>query len=209
MRSGDLFLEVSSSNQATILAKLQKLVHLDVNVSPHGSLNFSRGVISPADLLNVSSEEILENLQDQKVCGVRRITIRRDGQKSVLAPQTPKPLLTWRTDTGRRFGIRVFLLLCISFSLAPTQRRPVRHGRPYMSSKVTTDIALWLAGAHKPTHHDKVEIPASGFEFFHVIQMSVQQTALREKWKCSYLDTETDTDFRRLNLKRVRIHSQT
>ncbi|GFR29982.1 uncharacterized protein TNCT_601281 [Trichonephila clavata] len=80
MRSGDLFLEVSSSNQATILAKLQKLAHLDVTVSPHGSLKFSRGVISPADLLNVSSEEILENLQDRKVCGVRRITIRRNGQ---------------------------------------------------------------------------------------------------------------------------------
>ncbi|GFR20823.1 uncharacterized protein TNCT_97491 [Trichonephila clavata] len=77
MRSGDLFLEVSSSNQVTILAKLQKLAHLDVTVSPHGSLHFSRWVISPADLLNVSSEEILENLQDQKVCGVRRITIRR------------------------------------------------------------------------------------------------------------------------------------
>ncbi|GFQ92464.1 HTH_48 domain-containing protein [Trichonephila clavata] len=56
MRSGNLFLEVSSSNQATILAKLQNLAHLDVTVSPHGSLNFSFGVISPADFLNVSSE---------------------------------------------------------------------------------------------------------------------------------------------------------
>ncbi|GFR10782.1 uncharacterized protein TNCT_322951 [Trichonephila clavata] len=60
MPSGDLFLEVSSSNQATDLAKLQKLPHLDVTVSPHASLNFSRGVISPADFLNVSSEEIGE-----------------------------------------------------------------------------------------------------------------------------------------------------
>ncbi|GFQ97779.1 hypothetical protein TNCT_736441 [Trichonephila clavata] len=41
--AGDLFLEVSSSNQATKLAKLQKLAHLDVTVSPHGSLNFFRG----------------------------------------------------------------------------------------------------------------------------------------------------------------------
>ncbi|GFQ98652.1 HTH_48 domain-containing protein [Trichonephila clavata] len=56
MRSGNLFLEVSSSNQATILAKLQNLAHLDVTVSPHGSLNFSFGVISPADFLNGSSE---------------------------------------------------------------------------------------------------------------------------------------------------------
>ncbi|GFV94065.1 hypothetical protein TNCV_3357121 [Trichonephila clavipes] len=29
---------------------------------------------------DISTEEILENLQDQKVCGVKRITIRRNGQ---------------------------------------------------------------------------------------------------------------------------------
>ncbi|GFT54618.1 uncharacterized protein TNCV_344961 [Trichonephila clavipes] len=80
MRSGDLFLEVSSSNQATALMKLQKLAHLDITVAPHSTLNFSRGVISPADFLNVSTEEIKENMKAQKVCDVRRITIRRDGQ---------------------------------------------------------------------------------------------------------------------------------
>ncbi|GFY28226.1 uncharacterized protein TNCV_4395601 [Trichonephila clavipes] len=80
MRSGDLFLEVSSSNQATALIKLQKLAHLDLTVAPHSTLNFSRGVISPADFLNVSTEEIKENMKAQKVCDVRRITIRRDGQ---------------------------------------------------------------------------------------------------------------------------------
>ncbi|GFX63647.1 uncharacterized protein TNCV_2824331 [Trichonephila clavipes] len=49
MRSGDLFLEVSSSTQAKSLANLKKLAHLDVHVVAHGSLNSSRGVISPAD----------------------------------------------------------------------------------------------------------------------------------------------------------------
>ncbi|GFQ90583.1 uncharacterized protein TNCT_82851 [Trichonephila clavata] len=80
MRSGDLFLEVSSPNQATALINLQKLAHLDITVAARSNLNFSRGAISPADFLNVSTEEILENMKAQKVCGVRRITIRRDGQ---------------------------------------------------------------------------------------------------------------------------------
>ncbi|GFW51402.1 uncharacterized protein TNCV_4603521 [Trichonephila clavipes] len=80
MRSGDLFLEVSSAKQATALINLQKLAHLDVTVAPHSNLNFSRGVISPADFLNVSTEEIKENMKAQKVWDVRRITIRRDGQ---------------------------------------------------------------------------------------------------------------------------------
>ncbi|GFW62623.1 uncharacterized protein TNCV_1886701 [Trichonephila clavipes] len=80
MRSGDLFLEASSAKQATALINLQKIAHLDVTVAPHTTLNFSRGVISPADFLNVSTEEIKENMQAQNVCDVRRITIRRDGQ---------------------------------------------------------------------------------------------------------------------------------
>ncbi|GFW57093.1 hypothetical protein TNCV_1116211 [Trichonephila clavipes] len=86
MRSGDLFLEVSSSNQATALIKLQKLAHLDITKAPHSNLNFSRGVISPADFLNVSTEEIKENMKAQKVCDVRRITIRRDGQSDHTSP---------------------------------------------------------------------------------------------------------------------------
>ncbi|GFV45652.1 uncharacterized protein TNCV_3323711 [Trichonephila clavipes] len=49
-------------------------------VAPHSTLNFSRGVISPADFLDVSTEEIKENMQARNVCDVRRITIRRDGQ---------------------------------------------------------------------------------------------------------------------------------
>ncbi|GFW10282.1 uncharacterized protein TNCV_4812501 [Trichonephila clavipes] len=80
MGSGDLFLEASSANQATALINLQKLAHLDVTVAPHTNLNFSRGVISPADFLNVSTEEIKKNMKAQNVCDVRRITIRRDGQ---------------------------------------------------------------------------------------------------------------------------------
>ncbi|GFX83936.1 uncharacterized protein TNCV_4286561 [Trichonephila clavipes] len=80
MRSEDLFLEASSAKQATALINLQKLAHLDVTVASHTNLNFSRGVILPADFLNVSTEEIKENMKAQKVCDVRRITIRRDGQ---------------------------------------------------------------------------------------------------------------------------------
>ncbi|GFX44797.1 uncharacterized protein TNCV_1826591 [Trichonephila clavipes] len=45
IRCGDLFLEVSSSIQATALIKLQKFAHLDINVAPHSNLNFSRGVL--------------------------------------------------------------------------------------------------------------------------------------------------------------------
>ncbi|GFW52409.1 uncharacterized protein TNCV_2796671 [Trichonephila clavipes] len=107
MRSGDLFLEVSSSTQAKTLANLKKLAHLDVNVVAHGSLNSSRGVISPADFLNVSNEEILENMRDQKVCAVRRITIRKDGQ--VL--NTKHLILTFSTPDLPQF-VKMAYLRC-------------------------------------------------------------------------------------------------
>ncbi|GFS70536.1 putative RNA-directed DNA polymerase from transposon X-element [Trichonephila clavipes] len=51
------------------------MAHIDITVVPHNSLNYSRGVISAVDLLNVPTDEIQENMQDQKVCNVRR-----DGQ---------------------------------------------------------------------------------------------------------------------------------
>ncbi|GFV21101.1 uncharacterized protein TNCV_4267341 [Trichonephila clavipes] len=80
MRSGDLFIEVTSSKQALALASLKQLAHFDIQVKQHATLNYSRGVISAADLYNVTEEEILENMAEQNVSQVRRITIRRDGQ---------------------------------------------------------------------------------------------------------------------------------
>ncbi|GFU63766.1 hypothetical protein TNCV_3321631 [Trichonephila clavipes] len=68
---------------------------------------------------------------DSYIQGLRGIIAIRGESISVLAPQKPNPLLTWRTDAGRRCEIIVFLLLGISLSLTPNQRRPVRLGRPY------------------------------------------------------------------------------
>ncbi|GFW61187.1 uncharacterized protein TNCV_434111 [Trichonephila clavipes] len=88
-RSGDLLVEVSSlgqvsgeyeRKQAEQLLALQMLTNMPITVSSHGNLNSSYGVISECDLYNVPEQEIFEGLQDQKVCAVRRITIRRYGQ---------------------------------------------------------------------------------------------------------------------------------
>ncbi|GFT84072.1 uncharacterized protein TNCV_1149511 [Trichonephila clavipes] len=80
MRSGDLFLEVSSAKKATALIKPQKLAHLDITMATHSNLNFSRGVTSPADFLKVSTEEIKENMKAQKVCDVRHAQFDRTYQ---------------------------------------------------------------------------------------------------------------------------------
>ncbi len=81
LKSGDLLLETDCVSHTLSLLDCKKLGHLSVSVTPHSTLNFSRGVISEPDLLSTPETEILENLKSQQVCEVRRITIRRDGKE--------------------------------------------------------------------------------------------------------------------------------
>ncbi|GBN97324.1 hypothetical protein AVEN_34543-1 [Araneus ventricosus] len=80
LRSGDLLVEVESPKQAKEISKLKSLSTIPVTVKPHATLNSSKGVISCGELLNESEEKITEELKNQGVIHVRRITIRRDGQ---------------------------------------------------------------------------------------------------------------------------------
>ncbi|GBM53263.1 hypothetical protein AVEN_128428-1 [Araneus ventricosus] len=80
LRSGDLLVEVHSRKQSEQIVKLKTFSNIPITVSPHASLNSSKGVITCGELLNVTTEKILKELQGQGVSHVRRISIRRDGQ---------------------------------------------------------------------------------------------------------------------------------
>ncbi|XP_055924710.1 uncharacterized protein LOC129956791 [Argiope bruennichi] len=80
MRSGDLLVEVSSKKQAQQIIKIKALATYPVTVSPHFSLNYTKGVITCGELFNVPLEEITKELKPQEVTQVRQINIRRDGQ---------------------------------------------------------------------------------------------------------------------------------
>ncbi|GBN11310.1 hypothetical protein AVEN_78554-1 [Araneus ventricosus] len=80
LRSGDLLVEVQSRKQSQQIVKVQTFSNIPVTVSPHASLNSSKGVITCEELLNVPTDEILKELQGQGVSHVRHISIRRDGQ---------------------------------------------------------------------------------------------------------------------------------
>ncbi|GBN09356.1 hypothetical protein AVEN_156315-1 [Araneus ventricosus] len=80
LRSGELLVEVQSRKQSLQIVKVQTFSNIPVTVSPHATLNSSKGVITCGELLNVPTEEILKELQGQGVSHVRRISIRRDGQ---------------------------------------------------------------------------------------------------------------------------------
>ncbi|GFV72324.1 uncharacterized protein TNCV_637861 [Trichonephila clavipes] len=131
MRSGDLFIEVSSTKQALALASLKQLAHFNIQVKHHATFNYSHGVISAADLYNVTEEEILENLADQKVCAVRRITIRRDGQ--VL--KTKYLILTFATPDLPQ-SVKVVYLHCPIRPYIPNPLRCFQFQR-FRHSKTT------------------------------------------------------------------------
>ncbi|GBM52305.1 hypothetical protein AVEN_81194-1 [Araneus ventricosus] len=65
LRSGDLLVEVQSRKQSEQILKLKKISTIPITVSPHASLNSSKGVITCGELLNVPTEEILKELQGQ------------------------------------------------------------------------------------------------------------------------------------------------
>ncbi|GFV17014.1 uncharacterized protein TNCV_632991 [Trichonephila clavipes] len=95
MCSGDLFLEIASAKQSSALRTLRKMAHIDITVVPHNTLNYSRGVISEADLLNVSTEEIKENMVDQ------RSSVKAAYLHCPVRPYIPNPL---RCFQCQRFG---------------------------------------------------------------------------------------------------------
>ncbi|GFT08418.1 putative RNA-directed DNA polymerase from transposon BS [Trichonephila clavipes] len=77
LRSGYLLIETLSALQTKSFLLANTLLHLPITISPHKSLNTSRGVISEPDLLCTPESEILEGFSDQRLIQVRRIKIKK------------------------------------------------------------------------------------------------------------------------------------
>ncbi|GFO39496.1 RNA-directed DNA polymerase from mobile element jockey [Plakobranchus ocellatus] len=69
--SGDLMVELKSNDQAKKLGAMATFLDIPVTVSPHKSLNSSKGVIRSRDLWCCSEEEMVEELSG--VTHARRI----------------------------------------------------------------------------------------------------------------------------------------
>lgn len=95
MASGDLLLEVVNKAQYEKLSNLVSFGNTPVSVTPHRSLNSSRGVVSDQDLLDLTESELLEGWSEQQVIRVQRIKIRRDDKEI----PTKHLILTFGTST--------------------------------------------------------------------------------------------------------------
>lgn len=75
-----LMIETLNDEQGRKLLSMEKFGDVEVEVSPHATLNTTKGVVVCRDLLNCTEEEIATELASQGVIACRRLTVRRDGQ---------------------------------------------------------------------------------------------------------------------------------
>ncbi|GBN63194.1 hypothetical protein AVEN_274948-1 [Araneus ventricosus] len=117
-KNGNFLIEVWSQQQAANIMKMERIGNYEITVAVHTSLNLSRGVTSESQLQNDIESDILEDLKDQNVIAVRRITVKRDGQ---LLP-TKNLILTFSLPTIPK-SVRIAYLNC---SVRPYIPKPLR-----------------------------------------------------------------------------------
>ena len=81
MRSGAILVEVQTKKESENLCKMEKILDTPVRVSPHRTLNQSKGIIRSSDLDEVSEEDLLSEIKDQGVTAVKRIPFTKNGVK--------------------------------------------------------------------------------------------------------------------------------
>ena len=80
LRSGDLLIQCAKESHGKSLLQMKTFCGLKCSVTPHSSLNTSKGIIRCPALSRVTSDDIKEGMVEQGVTDVRRITVRRDGE---------------------------------------------------------------------------------------------------------------------------------
>ena len=79
LRSGDLLIQCAKEPHEKSLLKMKTFCGLKCSVTPHKSLNTSKGIVRCPALIRQSNEHILEFMEEQGVTDVRRINVHRDG----------------------------------------------------------------------------------------------------------------------------------
>ena len=73
-------MECGKRAQAQNLLRTNRFIDRPVRVSIHKTLNSSRGVIRCRDLADMTEVEIRDELKDQGVVGVNRVTLKKEGK---------------------------------------------------------------------------------------------------------------------------------
>lgn len=143
---------VLRTNSRSICEKLKQIRelpdHTPVEIIEHPSLNVVQGVLYDVDTVNKSEEYIFQNLENQGVCGVRRIK-KRSGNALV---NTPLLVLTIRGSVLPQF-IYFGLLRIKIRQYYPTPMLCFRcanygHSKKYCDEKKYQLICMNCSGVH-------------------------------------------------------------
>ena len=99
-RNGNLLVECAKKQQSLILLKCDHIGDIKVKVSPHLTLNTSRGILRDRErnLHLLADDVILDGLKNQGVIAVKRFVIKREGKEI----KTHTFLLTFNTPNVPR-----------------------------------------------------------------------------------------------------------
>ena len=106
LRSGDLLIEVDRETHSNKLLAVTELAQVPVKVSPHRTLNTSKGVLRTPELKNTTREELLTQLKKQGVTDARMVTIKKNGEMirvntAILTFNRPTPPATLKVGFER------------------------------------------------------------------------------------------------------------
>ena len=80
LRDGSFLVECGKRAQAQNLLRTNRFIDRPVRITIHKTLNSSRGVIRCQDLADMTEVEIRDELKDQGVVGVNRVTLKKEGK---------------------------------------------------------------------------------------------------------------------------------
>lgn len=82
LKDGTLLVLTKNKQAAEIIIKAKTLANVDIIVAEHEFLNYTKGIIFSNDLVNVSSDELLEEFKAQHVVEIYRIQKRKPNSDS-------------------------------------------------------------------------------------------------------------------------------
>ena len=111
LRDGSFLVECGERAQTQNLLRSNRFIDRPVKVSIHKTLNSSRGISRCRDLADMSEVEIRDELKDQGVVRVNRVTLKKEGKVIPIntlfltfgSPDLPKEI-TVEDGIGRHLG---------------------------------------------------------------------------------------------------------
>jgi hypothetical protein len=78
LRSGNIIIEIERESHANNLLKSTSFLNTPVKITPHRTLNSSKGVIRCRELRDCSQQEIIDGLEDQNVIAAHKVMTTKD-----------------------------------------------------------------------------------------------------------------------------------